>query len=245
MKLYDHRGYAHLRGESPPLKLDHLDTDACFLLQIALHFHFGIVVPDEGTKPLLIRGAVFAKEYFFGEWRLERDDSPAELRQELTWIPGLKVGWMSALLVDDMATVSHLATYPEVDCLQDDWEFPKAYQLYWIVLGYEVLGKEKDAMETVLPKRMGRFTKLLINCLWPLHARDSVAFGAALKKYLDGYLAAETEWFIDRVVSIDASILYNLARLRGMELPELDQAYGDVLVTPESMGIDCQHERSA
>jgi hypothetical protein len=241
LRFYSHPESGFLRGEKYSGRPEMIGTDAYLLVKVALHSHLGLPVPQDGTFTLLKRAIEYSHEFFFGSWRESGENSRSSdyWRRDWGWLHGYHAGLLSSLIVGDGDAAREISKYPDIDCDMNEFEVTKEDLMYLILLARWISGRNRrDAnLYEQITRGRRRRAKLLLTCLDSLIAHDSPRFGTTITDYLKHFTKSESQPRIDKVVSIDGSILWNLADCNGLELPILELRLKDVVVTPVSMGI--------
>lgn len=201
-------------------------------------------------EPHLISMSKLAVDYFFGNWREHfwNDDSrrhvdAAKCRKKLYWFYELGHGLWSSLLGRQEKELRQLVQYPETDLKPDQVAMLRRSEddhHFLIVLARFIrdgsLSKSARLVGTVQKSRQRR-PRMLLDCLTAIADENVENLGKALKTFMAFYKAMELDTHTSSITSVDGSILWNLAELRGLAPPRLEESLMDLIVTRESLGL--------
>jgi len=188
-------------------------------------------------------------DYFLGDWRdnaccsdgegMTRD----ECRKELEWQDPLREGLVAITVSQDNENLEKLCTYPEEDLFFDEgsWDRTKDDNTCFIVLARFIRDKSLDSSQelvTRLEKSRRKRPKLFIAVLKAIAEHDKDRIRATMLDYMKQYIKVELDKDVSMIVSIDGTILWNLAVMKCGELEPLDQELMDFIITQESLGLN-------
>ncbi len=224
-------------------------------VHVALFSHFGVdhvYVPTSEYVRLGIDGAI---DFFFGDWRDGFEIFPGkaltvdQCRKEISWFDPLRGGLVLALLMDDEESAKTICEYPGADAVQQEIDGATEDHEFFLLLAGYLRGASLDELKAssdVIESGRRRRPKHWLNILRAIDNGQVEEVTKALKQYLTYFRQTEqnAEYFIE-AISLDASILWNLARIRGLEIAELSVEDWDVVMTPESCGLAETHAGEA
>lgn len=192
------------------------------------------------VRDVLRKGADAAVDYFFGSWRdayrnREGTWNRQECREKLAWIDPYLHSLFILSCLGDMNIIHSLATFPDVDLRSDDVDYKLVDKYYYIVLSRlirELDIASSQELITQIEQGRGRRAKLLLQATLDLFQDKQKAFRKSLERFVVYY----RKQVFDPLVFItyaseDASILWHLARLRGMEIHPFESDLMDMIVT--------------
>jgi hypothetical protein len=214
---------------------------------ILILYHFDRAEGFPTAESAARRAVQLGQELFFGSWRnhFAFFDGPPwndeKCRQELGWYDTYRESLCAALLLGDLAAVSRLSHYPDSDAYQSEDEATPAQHEFYVLLASILRGDSPEnrhqAWERIKSTRSSRL-KPLVGALEAIENRDAAAAVKAIQKYCAYYRSHRDdirEFYA--VISLDASILWNLASLRGLAVNGLTLDEQDVILTPASCGL--------
>ncbi|MEQ8637590.1 hypothetical protein [Gimesia maris] len=189
-------------------------------------------------------------DYLLGDWRqnasclsgwegMTRD----ECRNELGWIDQLREGLVAIVLSQDNENLRKACEYPDEDLFFDEgsWDRTKDDNTCFIVLARYIRDKSLDSSQELvarLEKCRRKRPKLFIAVLKAISEHDKARIRATIMDYMKQYVKVELDKDVSIIVSIDGSILWNLAVMQCGELEPLDQELMDLIITQESLGLN-------
>jgi hypothetical protein len=185
-----------------------------------------------------------ALDYFFGPWRdayhfYAKPWDRVQCRRRLEWVAAYREGLLCALLLDDGAAVLRLADWPGPDVNRKDLDFTPADMDYYILMARHLKGSPTPESPKLVASIEGgtkQRAKKLLKALQAIEACDSPRFGASLTRYLKHFWGYEAELDeLGRSVSMDGSILWQVARRAGLRLPALAIEQQDLIVTQQCL----------
>ena len=216
-------------------------------VHVALFSHFGADHKYFPTCEYARLGIASAEDYFFGDWREGFEMSPGnaltadQCRKEIAWFDPLREGLVLALLMDDEGSAKTICKYPSSDAVQQDIDGSKEDHEFYLLFSRYMCGEGLDELKAscdVIEAGRRRRPKHWLDILRAIDRGEIEGVATALKKYLVYFRKTEQNSNVFReAVSLDASILWNLARIRGLLVHELAREDWDVLLTPESCGV--------
>jgi len=166
-----------------------------------------------------------------------------ERRQELAWIDPYREGMLLALCLGDEKAIQSLASYPDMDVRLDEFGYKREEALYYILLASLIRGRDLDSENVkgwvaAIERGRCRRAKLLLQAALDLFRDQADAFRKSFTTYMKHFRKSE----FDRQVfiycmSMDGSLLWNLAVRRGLELELLDLELMDLIITPASLHL--------
>lgn len=240
----------HERSITPALS-DDPNGDRQFELldqigMLMLH-HFGCAGEFPSAEKVARRAVQLGEELFFGSWRSHFaifEDPPWDnerCRQELGWYDTYRQSLCAALLLGDLAAASRLSQYPGSDAYQSEVEATPAQHEYYVFLARTLRGDSPEMLhqewERLRSTRSSRL-KPLVGALEAIENRDAADAVKGIQRYCAYYRSHRDdirEFYA--VISLDASILWNLASMRGLSVDGLSLDEQDVILTPASCGL--------
>lgn len=188
-----------------------------------------------------IEAGVLAEHYFYGDWResyrrfsYETPMTREEARRKLPWIDAYRAGLLLALLVDDERGIDRVTSWPGGDLPADEGTFdlPAAYAQYHIHLARALrTGTASSGASFADLRRPGGRVRPLAEAVDAALTGNAEAFGRALKEHLTGYRKSVFRLNRpDAIISIEGSILWHIARRRGLQLPDLRENQMDLVL---------------
>ena len=184
------------------------------------------------VRQLLEQVVSLAVGYFSGDWRRRgpvfsgEPATPERVREKARWFGELRLGLLAALLLGDEAGGRRLCEYADFDLPLAD-ESP-ARQMWVVWLAKHLSGAPVDEVHAahakVTSSRGVNAVKPLVAALDGLIAGEANGFCAGLLEHMKAFRAGLWKDFHYRgaeFVSVEGSILWHLARRRGMEPPDL------------------------
>lgn len=141
---------------------------------------------------------------------------------------------LCALLVDDENSISRVIAWPDVDLPVDDalGDLTSADNKYHIYLAMRLRGDPPEKFKSVAEAiRAGKRPRalLLLNAADALLTNDAPLFAEHLKHVVSNWRKTIERNTAPRV-SIEGSILWHVARRRGVALPELPEKLDDLVL---------------
>ncbi|MCA9232700.1 MAG: hypothetical protein KDA57_18770 [Planctomycetales bacterium] len=197
-----------------------------------------------------IRAAEIAIDYFEGDWRDEyvylSDNGPRKLtreqcRKKLDWIETYREGLMWSLCFDLEEPLQRLLAWPGTDLPFDDGTFrlTKEDNKYHVILARclrgESLSKNSRLVSGIQESSRIR-PKRLLEILEKVLLGDTPGFAKKFAQWVNAFrkqeFNAQQIWL---VFSIEATILWHVARRYGLELPEQPLELLDLIVRQETL----------
>lgn len=234
--------------------------------KIAVLKHLGVTLPDEGLadwEPLTRETPKLSGQFFYGNWRDEfvnwEDDgnlpdptkpwlksgplTVAECRDQLGWIDILRHGLFWALFFDDAEQLAKLVAWPDTDLREDEGldDLTKADCDYYVMLCKWLRGKPFDPdgpLTASIHSGTKKRPKLLLVTLRAIVRGDGPAYGKAMLDHLKHYQKSGFHTrSIRRCVSLDGSILWQVARRRGLPQPALPEALEHLVLSHATLPV--------
>lgn len=214
----------------------------------AVYLHVGLEIPFD-FRPAHLRNIYpIVQDYFFGRWRASHSQFGYDhldeqgCRQNLEWYGTYKMSLATSLLLGDIPIARRLSEYPDIDCGYQYCEpFSQEDLLEAILmarwLSHRTKGDE-TAIQDQIEKSRRRRPKLLLRCLQAIRNGDGDSLAAGLRDYMKHFMKFERDVSLLFLVSVDGTILWNLASLNGLRLPELPVELSDAILTPQSIGAE-------
>jgi hypothetical protein len=190
-----------------------------------------------------------AVNYFFGDWRekcwhVETNGyiKKSQCRKKLGWIDELRLGLWGALIARRKPDLKQLAIYVDTDLPTDEGARDRTADdnRFFIVLARLIrngsLASSAKLISTLQKSRQRR-PKMLLECLTAIADGNAEKLGSSLEKYMKFFKSMELDLNVSIVTSLEGSILWNLAEIRGLAPPKLDESLMDLIVTRESLGL--------
>lgn len=186
--------------------------------------------------------AALAEPYFYGPlrdgYKKWPDEEPLltreQARAKLEWIRVYRTCLLCALLVDDESSLSRVLAWPDTDLPVDDdlGDLTAMDNKYHIYLAMRLRGDPLAKFEPVAKVvRTGKRPRaaLLLESAEAALVGDEALYAEKLKHVLSNWRKTlKPDEF--RVVSIEGSILWHVARRRGLALPELPEKLADLVL---------------
>ena len=188
-------------------------------------------------------------DYFLGDWRENarcfsgwEGMTREECRKELEWQDPLREGLVAITVSQDQENLKKVCTYLDEDLFFDEgsWDRTKDDNTCFIVLAKYISDKSLDHCQELverLEKSRRKRPKLFIAVLKAIAEHDKARIRATMSDYMKQYVKVELDKDVSIIVSIDGSILWNLAVMQSGELEPLDQDLMDLIITQESLGL--------
>jgi hypothetical protein len=181
-------------------------------------------------------------QHFFGNWRnvelkwQGRKVTPETARKKLPWMQIWKAAAVCGLSTEGVALFSKVVDYVEDDLGFDEAtrDFDKADNKYEVLVSRFIRGKaltDSPRLVKLIREGKGRRPRMLLDVLEAVEAGDSDAMGKRLAAYLAYFRKTEFRTNrLDCTLSMEGSVLWHLARRKGMKLPKMKQADMDHIV---------------
>jgi hypothetical protein len=207
--------------------------------------HFAHDAGIGGPIEIAAKALDSAQEYFFGAWRDAYSFFPGEpwnrqqCHENLCWYFPFRESVCVSLLLDDWESTRKFSEYP-VAPHADDPEATFDEQEFYVLLAGQLRGEPPEALtarrRTIEASRR-RAPKFWLETLDAINAHDRAAITTGLRKSCALFRKQQDVTIFHLAVSVDASILWNLARLNGCVIEDLSVDEWDVILTPKSCGI--------
>lgn len=234
-----------------PRFTDDTDHDARFELFDQLGFvllhHYGRADGFPSANQAARRGVELGRELFFGEWRnhFAIFEGPAwnnqECRERIGWYNTFRESLCCALLLNDLAAAGELSQYPGSDAYQSEVEAPRRqHEFYLVLAGFlrgEVTNELQESWQSLKRSPQTRL-KQMAQTLEFIENGDSDATLLSIKKLCAHYRTHRDDIRAFYAgISLDASILWNLAKLRNLQVDSLAVDEQDFVVTPSTCDL--------
>lgn len=169
-----------------------------------------------------------ALEYFYGEWRekLETEDGKRGTeawKPFCLWYDEVMQSLPFAAALSDWESMKRIAAYPPENKLPEAAKAKGETAWGWALITF-LRGQAPQKVEEFLVKAVSdkaKRPKVLAPVLTALLENNNAKFEKALMEYLAFYKKSEFKRIVDKVMSLDGTILYHLGRKQGfaVELP--------------------------
>ena len=228
-----------------PADIGASQVDDCFCATVLQHLEADH--PFASIKQFVADGVQIALDYFWGDWRdslyyCGETIGREECRRKLQWIDTYSEGLLLSLLLNGGDATEKLTGWPGADLADKDEVGYKPEDAYYhVLLAHIIRGIEPAEYSTLVDRIRNsrrRRAKLLLKAALDMAAGEEQEFFNSLKSYLQYFLKSEFDPTVFvRLVSIEGSILWNYAKLRGRVIESFGQSLQDLIVTPESIGL--------
>jgi hypothetical protein len=213
-----------------------------FWLLLLEHFQFPHQIPDvHKYMKLLVK---LSCDFFSGNWiDYPVTLDPISFKKEMSWVDTFRRGVLVALILCDEKSITNIASWTDGDYSNDELDYSKADIEYYVTLGQFLKGKNlselKQQIDTI-KKQSRKRPKLLLEVLEAIVCQDnSIFLNRFLEycKYFDKKECDKEDFLLFKNINTDGSILWNLAKTQGLEIPELPEEIMDRIMTCESIGL--------
>ena len=216
------------------------------LHSILLLEHFQFAHPFGSVRRYAEMLVKFSREYFNAKWI---DNSmtafgclPDLYKKRMTWLDPFRLGVLVAIMMNDQEGVHEITSWINGEFSRDELDYTQADIDYYVVLGkYLNQGVLQKFLIDSIKNRRRKRPKYLTEMLEALAQKDSKRFAAFFIEYhklFDKNECDKDAFLLFKNVNINGSILWNLAKLRGLEIPEFSENIMDRIITPQSIGLD-------
>ena len=203
--------------------------------------HLEFKHPFDDVRGLATRCVAAAIDYLFGDWREGYNDwgtvrTAEGWRRRLPWIETYRYGLTTALILDDDEGIAQLASWPEPNSKNDDGTVdltPQDIRYHLALARFLQDGDDRRYKRIVKPivESSRRRPRNLLACLDAVAQGDAEESEACLTKFLRYFRKQEfVTNRVDYTISIEGSILWNVARRAGVELFDMDEPTSDMIV---------------
>lgn len=216
-------------------------------LHLVFFCHFGFEPQHGSVQDNVLRGIDSALDFFFGEWRNGLEYLPGEkltvedCRNTIGWLLPYRESILLTLLVDDLEAAKQISRYPGHDAIQESMDGTAELHEFYILLARYFCGSaldEQSSSVNVIESGKKRGPKLCLKVLQAIDKREAESASVTLHEYLLYFLKSEKDvGSFSGGISMNGSILWNLARIRGLPISQLSEVEKDVVVTPVSCRI--------
>lgn len=213
------------------LNIEHSFGESCQIIETASELGVDLFCGSWWDQALLHSGQV-----------LNRQQAREEYDQ---WIDSYRIAFLFAFLNRNRTHAKQIAQFIGDDLFPDDgsWDRTENDRLfYWLISEYVGGNKApKSAAETINKGRLKR-PKLLLAQLEAIQQGDSAAFEKSLKELIKGFRNNEIKIpkrdinKVRIVTSIDASLMWNLAEMNGLEITMPNKECALHVITRDSVG---------
>lgn len=170
-----------------------------------------------------------ALEYFFGDWREELTTPDGKTGQAAwnpycLWYEQVMESLPFAAALSDWESLKKIAAYPPENKLPEAAKATGETAWGWALISFmrEAPRKKVEEFLARAEADKAKRPKLLCPVLRALLDNDPVQFEDALLAYLAYYRKSEFKRIVDKVMSLEGTILYHLGRKQGftVQLPE-------------------------
>jgi hypothetical protein len=229
-----------------------------------LYYHFEVPYPDRDVLFFIEKGTEIAVEYFYGDWRegyrrfyYEKPMPREYWRYNLNWNPCFRYGLLFTLLSHDKKPLQCIAEWIENDLYYDKDSYSSQEMAFQLIIAYYIRGKSSnDYSEQVdlINKSHRRFPKMCLAIFDTITKQDISNFEKLICKLVNWHIKnliqkypdkpklkvnpVEYRYHPENIISLEASWLWNIALISGMEMPtNLSEEVMDRIVTPQSVGL--------
>lgn len=227
------------------------DLFCCFeQIQLA---HLGVPHLLGESRKIIETAAQLGVDLFCGSWRdhallhsgkvLNRKQCRAEFDQ---WIDSFRIALFFALINQNQQQAAQIASYigDDLDPDEGSWDRVENDRLaYWLISEFVGQNKAPKKAADTIKKGRAKRPKLLLALLEAIQQQDAAAFdkplGELVKLFRDNEMKLTKRDIntVRIVTSIDASVMWNLARFNGLEVGALADDVADHVITSESVAI--------
>jgi hypothetical protein len=226
--------------------------------------HFEIPYFEKTSKFFVEIGIDRTIEYFYGDWRegyrefdYEKPMPREHWRYNLNWCSSFRYGLLFALLSQDKEPLQRIVEWIENDLYYDKDSYSAQEMAFQLVIAYHIRGKSpKDYSEQVdlINKSHKQLPKMCLAIFDTMIKQDISGFEKMVCKLVKWHIKnlirkypdrpklkvnpVEFRYHPENIVSLEASWLWNVARLSGMKIPtNLPEEIMDRIITPQSVGF--------
>lgn len=218
--------------------------DVVASLEIITLAHLGYDLHGTDALHFAKMGVEIAVDYFYGEYT-EREEYKESMRRSvdnefLMWSGLFHDGLFLATLMQDMASAKKLCSWvaPWLPFDDSEYNFSKQAIAYLKLLAAVVDERRDDIaplskeIDQARPKRW----KYLRDGILAINQMDATAFAESMHLFLKHYLKSDLgKEYVTCWVSLDASTLWNLAIVKNLQLPDLDERSAALIVTRDTL----------
>lgn len=176
-------------------------------------------------------------EYFFGSWRSELPTGEGTLdpnwwKSQLNWAHIFRQLVLWGEFLGDHASLGKLAQFPDPECSMSDSDYSRADFAYFLALAGALRGDNPRELSHELGMAVGakkKKTAVAAVALSHLVDQAPVPFQGSLDELLALHYKKRSNRDFTELVSVDGSILYHMARDRGLN-PVVADRYKDYIV---------------
>ncbi len=236
-------------GYLDPMCIRIMDIGNAFSVIALEFFQFGH--PFGSVKPFAEIVSASGVELFCGKWRNEYVDEKGkgftsdELRQSNTWVGEYQKSLLCALLLDNKKDWSQLAGWPGDDVFKGELDHSTNDIDFLIVHANFLKGISLSQNPEFVDRiRCGkkRRPKMLLEILEAIEKKDVKATVKTFEKYEKYFNKSEynpeEDNYIEGNICMYGSILWNTAKVLGVEIPITTEEIADRIVTPQSIGLE-------
>jgi hypothetical protein len=242
-----------------------LQTDIRDIFLGLLYCHFEVPYPNRDVLFFIEKGIEWTIEFFYGDWRegyqefdYEKPMPQEYWRYNMRWNPCFRHGLLFALLAQDKKPLLRIAEWIENDLYYDKDSYSAQEIAFQLIIAYYIRGKlPNDYSEQVdlINKSHKRFPKICLAVFDAIIGQDTSNFGKSISKLVNWHIKnliqkypdkphrgvlnpVELRYRPENIISLEASWLWNIAIISGMEMPtNLSEEVMDRIVTPQSVGL--------
>lgn len=205
------------------------------------HCEFPTTLTDDHCKMLLQRSIKIALYYFYDNW-FKRE---LYTRQMMEWSRIVPDALFVTLLCGDYAATEKILDWLDDDVIESGdhiFEITEMDARVLVLLAAFVCGRPKEKYQPLVEKiRAGkkRRAKFMLSILEAIEAKDDAAFAKAFQDFVKYYIKSEIKLDSGTYGSlcILGSILWEVARWKGIHLPTLPDEMMDRIVTRETVRL--------
>ncbi len=207
------------------------------------HFQFEHSLGD--TRNIIHLLMKFSREYFLGRWidsSVTGENSPALYKKQISWLDSFRIGILAGVILNDREGLREIASWVDGEFSRDELDYSQADIDYYVVLGkYINHGTiQKSIIDSIMNQRRKR-PRFLTEILETIDKRDSKQFVKVFTEYHKLFDKSECDkdvFLLFRNDNINGSVLWNLAKMHGLEHEKFSEEIMDRIITPQSLGLE-------
>jgi hypothetical protein len=195
---------------------------------------------------IFITASNLAVDLFYGSWRNHVLLAPGKIlnrkqcRLEFDWFDNYRTGLLVTLLNRDSQQLEQVADYIGDDLYPDEglWDRTEQDRLAYSLIRDFTCNEKSDpnTVEKILKGHRKR-PKLILETLQAIQDKDAKAFEKPFRELVKSFKKRELILTATVVICIDASILWNMAEMNGLELTTPSDDIMDFVITHQSLGM--------
>jgi hypothetical protein len=227
------------------------DIDSCTHLIFLRHCEFQLPYSDIQIKKILAKTGKISVDYFFGGCQDSYDPITGQLKirkrrtKNSYWFSPYAYSLLCLLLIEDTTALNIVAKWP-LESLTPDMGYSNEDVWFYVVLGNIIRGKSWDSCSRLIKKINAghrRMPKTLLHLLESVVQNNTITFERQMVNFMPNFIKYSKREQVDLYqyiypdISVEASIFWNIARIRGMNLPSFSNEIMDRIITPQSIGL--------